>query len=254
MTTTGNGSLGFVAGATGLTGRAVVSRLIAGGHGALAHVRPDSPRLEEWRGRFEALEGPAGTRAEVDVTPWEPAAMRARFEERRPAWVFACLGTTRARAKEAARAGRDPAAESYQAVDVALTELLIEAAREVGCVERFVYLSSIGAGGTGAENAYLAARTRVERTLRESGVPFSIARPSFILGERDQTRAGEKVVGGVADAGLSLLGALGARTTRDRYRSISGERLAAAMVAMAADPTWAGRVAQGEDLQRLAIG
>ena len=155
-------AIGFVVGATGLTGRHVVGELVARGHGAIAHVRPGSPRLAEWRTRFAELG------AELDATPWDEAAMRSAMERRRPRWVFGCLGTTRARAREAAKAGRDASAESYDAVDVALTEMTIRAAKSAG-VERFVYLSSIGAGESGAQNAYLAARPRVERTLRESG-------------------------------------------------------------------------------------
>lgn len=240
-----SGAIGFVVGATGLTGRHVVETLVARGHGAIAHVRPDSPRLAEWRSRFEA------SGAEVDATPWDEAAMRATLEARRPRWVFGCLGTTRARAREAARAGRDASAESYDAVDVALTEMAIRASKAAG-VERFVYLSSIGAGEGGAQNAYLAARTRVERTLRESGVPYTIVRPSFILGERDQKRAGEGVFGAIADAGLGVIGALGGRAMRDRYRSIRGEDLARAMVVLAEDGAWAGRVADGVELQRIS--
>lgn len=217
----------------------------AGGGAAIAHVRPDSPRLAEWRARFEAMG------ARVDTTAWEPGAIARTIGEARPSWVFACLGTTRARAKEVAQSGGDAARESYDAVDVAMTEMLIDAARTAGDVERFVYLSSIGAGEGGAGNAYLAARTRVERTLRESGVPYTIVRPSFILGERDAPRRGEKVFGAIADAGLGLLGALGGARLRDRYRSIAGEDLAAAMVELAVDPAWAGRVAQGEDLQAI---
>ena len=39
----------FVAGATGFTGREVVRLLVERGVPAVAHVRPDSPRLEEWK-------------------------------------------------------------------------------------------------------------------------------------------------------------------------------------------------------------
>lgn len=234
--------IGFVAGATGLTGRSVVPALLARGARAIAHVRPDSASTTEWRERF------AG--AEVDTTPWEESAMRATFERLRPTVVLGCLGTTRGRARQAAREGRDAEKESYQAVDVALTELLIRCAKASGA-RRFVYLSSIGAGGSGG-NAYLAARTRVERTLIASGVPYAIARPSFIVGEREASRASEKTFGAIADGALGVLGALGARGTRDRYRSISGEELARALVALALDPGWENRIAEGRDLHALA--
>lgn len=241
MTTTA-----FIAGATGLTGRYVVERLASRGDRAIAHVRPDSPRLEEWRGRFAAMG------AAVDTTPWDPNAMRASIAKLRPKLVFGCLGTTQARVRAAARDGRDASKETYDAVDVAMTETLIAACRDAG-VERFVYLSSIGAGGTSG-NAYLAARTRVENTLRASGVPYTIVRPSFILGDRDEERTGERAFGAIADAALGLLGALGAQTVRDRYRSIRAEDLAAAMVRLAEDERWKNHAAHTDDLRERRRG
>ncbi len=235
----------FVAGATGLTGRHVVEAAVRRGLHPIAHVRPDSPRVDDWRARFAASTGGA---AEVDTTPWERDAIRQRFAELAPRYVFACLGTTRARAREASQRGKDPSHESYDAVDVALTETTIDAALAAGSVRRFVYLSSIGAGD-GARGSYLAARTRVGARLEASGLPYTTVRPSFIVGDRDVERAGENVSASAAGAGLSLLGALGARTLRDRYRSITGAELGEAMVRLALDPVWENRIAQGEDLR-----
>ena len=233
----------FVAGATGLTGRAVVQTLRARDAQVLPHVRPESPQRAAWEARFAALG------ASTDTTPWDAEAFASRFASLRPRVVFACLGTTRARARQAAREGRSPATESYAAVDVGMTRMLIEAARGAG-VQRFVYLSSIGADPRG--NAYLAARAEVEETLRRSGVPFSIARPSLILGDRDVKRPFERTIGRLADGTLGVLGSLGARTLRDRYRSIESEDLARALVQLAVDPAWENRTAEGEHLQALA--
>lgn len=237
----------FVAGATGLTGRFVVEALVAQGHEAIAHVRPDSPRLAEWKDRF----GAKGAR--VDTTPWEASAIAGTLAREQPGLVFGLLGTTRARASKAARDGRDPAAESYDAVDVAMTEMLIAAARALEPRPRLVYLSSTGAGD-GARGAYLDARTRVEKALIASGVPYVIARPSFIVGDRDEPRAAEKLGAPVADALLGVLGVLGARKTADRYRSITGEALAHALVRASLDPSGAGRVLEADALQALARG
>lgn len=233
-----------MAGATGLTGRFVVTALRARGIETAAHVRPDSPRLAEWRARFEA----AG--AEVDTSAWTADAMRTSFAARKPTLVFGLLGTTRARASRVARAGGDASRESYDAVDVALTEQLIAAAAALEPHPRFVYLSSIGAG-PGARGAYLEARTRVERTLEASGVPYTIARPSFIVGDRDDTRPAEILGAPVADALLGALGLFGARRTADRYRSIRAEDLAEALVRAALDVAWARRVIEADALQAL---
>lgn len=232
----------FVAGATGLTGRFVVKALRQDGDEAMAHVRPDSPRLAEWRERF-AAEG-----ASVDTSAWDEAAIASTLRAHAPSVVFALLGTTQARIRRTAKAGGDASKETYDAVDIGLTEQLIRAATALSVRPRFVYLSSVGSG-EGARGSYLAARARVERTLESSGLPFTIARPSFIVGERDDARPAEKIFAPIADASLSLLGMLGARKTSARYRSITGEDLGRALVDLARDPAWEGRIAEPQDLQ-----
>jgi uncharacterized protein YbjT (DUF2867 family) len=235
----------IVFGATGLTGRFVVSHLVKAGVRTIAHVRPDSPRLAEWTERF-TKDG-----AEVSSAAWTKDAIDALVAKEAPTLVFGLLGTTQARVKEAARAGRDASKESYDAVDVALTEMAIAACRATSPKPRFVYLSSVGTSDSAA-GSYLQARAKVERTLRASGVPYTIARPSFIVGERDTPRALEKVSAPLVNGLLGVLGAVGAKDLRDRYRSITGEELAKALVVIAEDPAWQDRVAEPADLQAAA--
>lgn len=235
---------GFVAGATGLTGGGVVRALLDERLEAVAHVRPDSSRLEEHRARFEGLG------AQVDTTAWDEAAMTETIRELGPAWVFALLGTTRKRASRVKAAGGDAANETYEAVDYGLTALLRRACEASGARPRFVYLSSMGVS-EGTSNRYLAARARIERELREGSLPYVVARPSFIHGDRDETRPGEAIGATLANAGLGLLGALGARDTRDRYRSITGAQLGRALVKLARDPEAENQVFPGEELFRL---
>lgn len=234
----------FVAGATGLTGRFVVETLRARGISTFAHVRPDSPRLFEWRKRFEALG------AEVDASPWHDGAITAALATHEPTLVFGLLGTTQARISRVAKAGGDASKETYDVVDVGMTEMLIRASEALEPRPRFVYLSSVGAGD-GARGAYLQARTRVEATLTKSGVPYVIARPSFIVGDRDDDRPAEKIGTPIANAVLGAVGFLGARKTADRYRSIRGEDLARALVETALDPRSANRVLEADALQAL---
>lgn len=226
----------LVFGATGLTGRHVVLRLAAEGAEVVAHVRPDSPRLSEWRGRF-------GSAVEVDASPWEPEAIAALALRVRPSLVFLVLGTTQARAKKEGIGGGSAA---YDAVDVKLTEMVIDACAPLGSSVRLVYLSSAGAGG--GSGSYLAARKRVEEKLARSGLPYTVARPSFIVGDRDDPRMSETLGAPIADGALSLLGLFGARATAARYRSITGDALAAALIRLGRDPSWAGRIAEREDL------
>jgi uncharacterized protein YbjT (DUF2867 family) len=241
--------IAFVAGATGLTGRFVVEELLRRGVVAVAHVRPDSPLLVDHRARFEALG------AQVDATPWDEAAMTTAIARWRPRVIFGLLGTTRARARQAGREGRDPAAEGYEAVDYGLTARLIRAALAAGLDRppRFVYLSSTGVS-EGTHNAYLAARARLEGELRASGLPHVVARPSFIVGDREPARRWEGVAAKLGDGVLALAGALGAARLRDRYRSIDAAALAGALVRLAleAHDEPAGRVVEAEELARLA--
>src|SRR5687767_5807051 len=187
----------FVAGATGYTGRSVVSELRAAGVQTWAHVRPDSSRLGEWRARFEAIG------AVVDTTPWEERAFKARLAELRPDLVFALLGTTRARARAAA------ADASYEAIDYGLTALLLRATHGGAPHARFVYLSAIGVSGP-SRNPYMDVRWRIEQEVLRSGIEYVITRPSFITGaDRDEHRPGERAAALVVNGALQMLGAIG---------------------------------------------
>jgi nucleoside-diphosphate-sugar epimerase len=233
----------LVVGATGYTGREVVRALRDRGVEVVAHARPGSSALAGAEPTFRAVG------ATVDTTAWESAAIRSMLERHRPDLVFALLGTTKARARAAAKAGRSPATESYEAVDYALTSMLIRAVVEAGLRPRFVYLSSAGVR-EGTRNAYLAVRARIERELRESGLPFTIARPSFITGpDREDRRPGERMGAAAADVALALAGVLGARRLRDRYRSTDAKTLARSLVRQALDPASEGRILESEALR-----
>lgn len=229
----------FVAGATGYTGREVVRQAAADGRRVVAHVRPDSSRLETWRERCAAWG------AEVDATPWELEAMTATLTRLAPTAVFSLLGTTASRSR---REGRR-AIEGYEQIDYGLTVLLLRAAEACGAAPRFVYLSSTGVSDR-TRNPYLQARARCERELRASALPWTIARPSFITGpDRDDGRALERVGAAAGDVLLGALGAFGATRTRDRYRSTSNTALAGALLRAASEPACVGQVLEGEDLR-----
>lgn len=217
----------FVAGATGYTGRAVVAALLERGVAVTAHVRPDSSRTGEWRRRFTRLG------ADVDVTAWNETAMTETLTRIRPTLVFALLGTTRERMRRALREGRQPA--GYDAVDYGLTALLVRAARAAVPGARFIYLSAAGTGEH-ARGAYFQARWRAESELRNSGLDYLIARPAFITGpDREESRPTERLAAAVLDGGLAIVGVLGLRRLRARYRSMTGPELAAGLVRAALD-------------------
>ncbi len=229
----------FVAGATGYTGRAVVEALRGRGIAVVAHVRPDSARGDEHRARFTEIG------AEVDRTPWEAEAIAASVRRISPSLVFALLGTTRARARTEGMAAQ----QAYARVDYGLTKWLVDAALGCSPRPRFVYLSAAGVSQD-SRSAYAAARARSEAALRDSGLPWTIARPSFITGsDRDESRPLERLGAAVGDGVLATLGVLGASRLRDRYRSTDAATLARGLVRVALDPAFERRVAESEDLR-----
>ena len=218
--------IAFVAGATGYTGREVVRILVARGVRTVAHVRPDSARVNEWRKRFEEVG------AAVDATPWNDGEMTRTILALQPTHVFSLLGTTRARRRESAPQG---AVESYESIDYGLTAMLIRAAVASGSRPRFVYLSALGVREH-ATSPYLVARWRAESALRESGLPYTIARPSFITGpDRDESRPLERVGAAVADAAAGVARLIGAHRLAGSVRSMTGPDLAAGLVRHAFD-------------------
>lgn len=235
---------GFVAGATGLTGRAVVRHLVARGAEAIAHIRPESSSLAAQRAELEA-DG-----ATVDTTPWDEAQMTATIRRLAPTAVFALLGTTRKRMKRVAAQGGDAAAQGYEAVDYGLTALLRRAAEASEIRPRFVYVSMVGIDPAhDSRNPYTQVRIRIERELAAGALPYTILRPSLISGDRSEHRAGESFGAALADGALGVVGALGARRLRDRYRSITGDALGAACVRLAFDPDAVGGVFEPDALR-----
>jgi uncharacterized protein YbjT (DUF2867 family) len=226
----------FVLGATGFVGREVVRQLCARGAKPVAHVRPDSPTLDTWRKKLDDLG------AAVDTTPWDPAAMATRIEAMDPAQLYILIGTTRSRARADAIQGN-----IYEAVDVGLTQIAVDAARASHRRPRIIYLSSIGADPT-ARSAYLAARGRAEHLVTSADLPWVIARPSFITGDRDDHRPGERTTAAVGDTLLAVAGALGAKRLRDRYRSTTPDVLAAALIRLADAPAH-DRIVESADLR-----
>lgn len=238
-------SLAFVAGATGFVGRQVVAQLAARDRKVIAHVRPDSSQLESWRARFTEMG------AEPDTTSWQLGPFTERLRELAPSHLFLCLGTTARRAKTDRLAG-DP----YETIDYGLTKLAVDAATAAHAAApqvapRLVYLSSIGADPR-ARSRYLSWRGKAEEAVRAGGLPWVIARPSVItesaVSARDDRRPAERTAAVVGDCGLAVLGALGARRLRARYRSTTPEVLAAALIRLAEEAP-AATIADGDDLR-----
>ncbi|MDQ3339065.1 MAG: NAD(P)H-binding protein [Myxococcota bacterium] len=226
----------FVLGATGFVGREVVRQLCVRGAKVIAHVRPDSSSLEKSRVMFTAFG------AATDTTPWDASELAARFRETTPAQVYILIGTTRHAAKRDRIEG-----DIYEQVDLGLTRIAVEAARASEVRPRIVYLSSVGAD-KGARSAYLKARGHAEDVVRTSGLPWVIARPSFITGDRDESRLGERGAAIVGDGLLAVARVFGGTKVRDKYRSTTPDVLASALIRFG-EATNHDVIAEGGDLR-----
>ncbi len=226
----------LVLGATGFVGREVVRQLCVRATETIAHVRPDSKQLAEWQRTFGELG------ATVDTTAWDATALAATFRVTKPAQIYICIGTTRHKAKADAIEGN-----IYEKVDYGLTALTVQAAKASEVSPRLVYLSSIGADAS-ARSQYLAWRGKAEDVVKSSGLPWIIARPSIITGERDESRFGEKAAGVVGDGVLAVVGLFGGKKVRDRYRSTTPDVLASALIRLG-EAFETNKIVDGADLR-----
>jgi NADH dehydrogenase len=229
MTVTGTA---YVLGATGFVGREVVRQLCVRGAKAIAHVRPDSKQLASWRAKF----GEQG--AELDTTAWDASAMAERMRTLAPAQVYIVIGTTRSRGKAEQVQG-----DIYEAIDYGLTKIAVDAAVASGAKPRIVYLSGLGADAN-ARGAYMRARGRAEDAVRGAGLPWVIARPALITGERDEARGGEHAMAVVGDGLLAVVGAFGGKKLRAKWKSTTGDVLASALI----------RLGEGAEVDRVFDG
>lgn len=193
----------LLVGATGLVGRHVLDRLLAEpAYGTVTvlvrrSLGRSDPRLAERVVDFDRL---ASAHA-GDV----------RGED-----VYCCLGTT------IKVAGSQ---EAFRRVD---HDYVVEAARlaRANGARRFALVSSVGADA-GAGNFYLRVKGETERDVGALGYEtLEVFRPSFLMGERGEKRAGEAA--GIAVA-RAVSGALfgGLR----KYRPVDAGAVARAMVA-----------------------
>lgn len=244
--------IAWVAGATGFTGREVVRGLRERGVEVVAHVRPDSSKLETWIAYFEEMG------ARVDSTPWEPSALAETLAEVKPDLVYCLIGTTKKRMRADTQAH-----ESYETIDYGLTAMLVEAtvaAATGGNLKPvFVYLSASGTKDN-SPFAYYQARWKAEQAVLNSGLRCVIARPGVIRGDRDERRVMEEVAGVVGDAMLGVVAKLGGKALEERYRSTSDHELGYRLVELGLQRLDQGgqnvtkQIYETADLNRMDIG
>lgn len=147
----------FVTGATGYIGRALVTRLSQRGVGTRCLLLPEDPGAPPAGPLIETVRGDI-TRANgvVDAGDGVETVVHS--------------------------AGLMPPAlpEPMRRVNVEGTRLMLEHARRWG-VRRFVYLSAVSATYT-SRNAYGISKLDAEELVRESGLPYTILRPTMVYG------------------------------------------------------------------------
>ena len=141
----------FVAGATGAVGQTVLDLASRLKVDVLAHARPRSAaRL--------------GDRPVAALELSDPKLVEAM---RGCTTVVQLIGTMRK---------RFASGDTYETSDIGTTRQLVEAAKACGTVDHLVLLSSVGAGSP--RGAYLKAKAEAERLVTDSGIPFTLFRPS----------------------------------------------------------------------------
>ena len=200
----------FVAGSTGATGQVLIAMAGRLGVDVVPHVRP-----------ARAAAGVRLNAAVVDLadTPKVVEAMRGCTT------VVQLIGTMRDRFSKG---------DTYETSDIGTTVQLLAAAKLAG-VDHVVLLSSVGAGHP--VGAYLKAKATAEALVRESGIAWTVFRPSALEGgERKPVPAMKRLT--------RLLGLKAAEP-------IALEELAAAMLQCAVDRAPLEAVMVGESLWEL---
>lgn len=218
----------FVAGATGATGRVFEPIATAAGIDLRLHVRPQTasktPLANDPRARIFDLS---------DATALADALRGAKA-------VVSFVGTMKKRFSQG---------DTYESSDVGSTRALVAGAKAAG-VPRFLLLSSYGAGGTGA---YLRMKGECERIVRDSGLAYTLIRPSMLVSPHEGAEGthGKRPRVPVVDGLFRALRAVPPLAGwADDVRPIPLEVVSRAFVRVLLEPL-DGKVLEGRDLWAL---
>ncbi len=147
---------------------------------------------------------------------------------------------------------RFAAGDTYESSDIASTQQLVDGA-VAAKVPRFLLLGSYGAGGVGA---YLKMKARCEQIVKDSGIRWTIFRPSALVSPEGGPEGthGTRRVPGIASAAFGALRSIpGLGPFADDVRPIPIEVLCDAMLRVVDRPQ-DGATLQGRDLWVLGTG
>jgi uncharacterized protein YbjT (DUF2867 family) len=209
----------WVVGATGLVGRETVRVLLEGGDRVVAWVR-----------RSSGLQHPALIERVVDFEQLDTAFVVGPGEL--PDVAVCCLGTT------IKQAGSQ---ERFRRVDHDYVLAFARAARQAGA-RTFAVVTALGADAKSLV-FYNRVKGEVEQALAALGFEsLVIARPSLLLGEREQGRLGERLMAPVS------------RLLPLRYRGIEGRTVARALRNLVLDAIPGRRLVLSDELQKRGAG
>jgi uncharacterized protein YbjT (DUF2867 family) len=191
-------------GATGLTGRLLLTRLVA--DDSYASIKLFSRRASGNKSS-KILEFIG------DVLHLESFKSDFTADE-----VFCCIGTTSAKTKDRT---------VYKAIDFGIPFIASKLAKENN-IPTFLVISSMGANPK-SNIFYSKTKGEMEQAVLNQKIPNTyILRPSLIMGERDQRRIGENIGAVLLKlTSVFLIGRL------KKYRAIEADCIASAMISLA---------------------
>jgi uncharacterized protein YbjT (DUF2867 family) len=130
--------------------------------------------------------------------------------------IFCAVGTTKKKVKGDQQA--------YRKIDFDIPVHAAQYGMQTGC-EKFILVSAVGANPK-SSNFYLRLKGEVEEAIKSIGLAsVHVMRPSFLLGDRKEHRAGEKLAAAV----MKTIGFL----FPPKYKAIPARTVASAMIASA---------------------
>jgi uncharacterized protein YbjT (DUF2867 family) len=213
----------LLVGATGLVGAHLLKRLLA---------RPEYGKVTAWVRREAAFQNPKLTQIIVDFQNLQQYGSQLDAED-----VFVTLGTT------IKQAGSQ---QAFRRVDYDFPLEVARLAKQSGA-RRFLMVSALGADAN-SRVFYSRVKGEAESAIRALGLPkVWFFRPSLLVGERVELRAGEKVGAVIGKVMEPLL--IG---TLRKYRPIAADAVAAAMVHAATLDDPAPGIIESDQIARLA--
>jgi uncharacterized protein YbjT (DUF2867 family) len=196
----------FIAGATGAVGRVLVPMADRQGIAVVPHVRPPS----------------AASLTHPNVAAIDLGDSNLSLAMAGCTTVVQLIGTMKKRFDKG---------DTYETSDVGTTHHLVEASKRAG-VDHLVLLSSVGADRP--LGAYLKAKAKAESLVRNSGIGFTILRPSAFEDREGQSMPGVRAI-------TSFLGL-------KKYQPITLAELASALLHVARERAPLGVALEGPPL------